>query len=195
MNTEIRCASDEELSGIIAESASEEACTELFRRYSKRIYLWCYNYTHDEEEAVDLTQEIFIKIFRNIAKFSGLSMFSTWAYRVTSNHCLSELAKKREQWRRRLLSVDADGVPDPVDNQFDRELGLVGDLERILASAREFIPGDELEVFILHYRDGMTVNEITKILGCENITGARTLLQNARRKFKRLIEHEGFGNG
>lgn len=194
MRAEIRAATDEELSAFVSEHASEDACTELFHRYGKRIYLWCYNYTHDEEEAVDLSQEVFIKIFRNIGKFSGLSQFSTWAYRVTSNHCLGELSKKGTQWRRRMLSIDSDGVPDPVDDGFAGGLDLWGDLERILGSAREFLAEDELEAFVLHYRDGMTVREVTRILGCENVTGARALIQNARRKFKRLLEEKGLRN-
>lgn len=187
--------SDEELSAYIAESPSEAACTELFRRYNRKIYLWCFNYTHDTEEAVDLTQDIFVKLFRNIDRFSGLSKFSTWVYQVTRNHCFGELSKKRSQWRKRMLSIDgADAVDvfDRADGEIFEVLDMGGDLEKILAAARNVLRGDEIEAFVLHYRDGLTVNEITKTLHCDNITGARTLIQNARRKFRRLIEERGF---
>lgn len=194
VRADIGTASDEELSAYIAEEPSEEACTELFHRYNKRIYLWCFNYTHDMEEAIDCAQEIFIKIFKNISKFSHLSRFSTWAYQVTRNHCLGRLTSKREQWWRRLQSIDDEWTFDKVEEETFKEVELEGDLERILRAADGIMKDDELEAFVLHYREGLAVDEITKVLGCENVTGARTLIQNARRKFRRLIKEKGFSN-
>ena len=191
MRTDIRAVTDEELTGYIAGHANEEACTELFRRYNKRIYLWCFNYTHDPEEAVDQAQEIFIKLFRNIGKYEGRSSFSTWAYQITRNHCIGELSRKRTQWRKRLLSTDEEGTPQLADKSIYETLDLEEDIGRILEAAKGIIKDEELEAFILHYREGMSVKEITKLLGCENVTGARTLIQNARRKFKRLVEEKG----
>lgn len=194
MRADIRAVTDEELTGYIAGHASEDACTELFRRYNKRIYLWCFNYTHDAEEAVDLAQEIFIKLFRNIGKYEGRSSFSTWAYQVARNHCIGELSRRRTQWRKRLLSTDEEGTPQLADENIYETLDIEEDIGRILEAAKGIIKDEELEAFILHYREGMTVKEITKLLGCENVTGARTLIQNARRKFKRLIEEKGLSN-
>jgi RNA polymerase sigma-70 factor (ECF subfamily) len=184
--------SDEDLSVRIAKRATEDACTELFRRYNRKIYLWCFNYTHDTEEAVDLTQDIFIKLFKNIGQFSGLSKFSTWVYQITRNHCLGELTKKRNQWRKRMLTIDGEGAGEIADNDVYQALDARGDLERILDVAKGVLKEDELEAFVLHYREGHTVKEITKTLRCENVTGARTLIQNARRKLTRLIEERGF---
>jgi RNA polymerase sigma-70 factor (ECF subfamily) len=184
--------SDEQLSASIAAEASEAACTELFRRYNQKIYFWCFNYTHDEEEAVDLTQDIFIKVFKNIGSFSGLSKFSTWFYQVTRNHCLGELAKKRTQWRKKLLSIDGEDAIQLADDDVYAALDVGGDLERIINVAKDAMAEEELEAFVLHYREGLTVKEITEILHCENVTGARTLIQNARRKFRRIIDEKGF---
>jgi RNA polymerase sigma-70 factor (ECF subfamily) len=194
LRTRLDDATDEELTARIARQPDEDACAELFRRYSKRIYLWCFRYTHDENESVDLAQEIFIKIFRNISLFSGRSRFSTWAYQVARNHCLGELAKKRHAWRRRMVAVEGSAEAVLADRGTFERLDHEEDLRRILDAAREVMGPDELEAFILHYREGLTVNEITRMLGCENVTGARTLIQNARRKFKRLIESGGFSD-
>jgi RNA polymerase sigma-70 factor (ECF subfamily) len=192
MKEHLNAVSDEQLSALIAGAATEEVCSELFRRYNKKIYLWCFNYTHDPEDAVDLTQDIFIKIFRNIGQFSGLSRFSTWVYQITRNHCLGELAKKRNQWRKRLVSLDGDETLQPADERAWATLETEGDLDRIMEAAGEVMQTDELDAFVLHYREGLTVKEITRTLGCENVTGARTLIQNARRKFRRIIEEKGF---
>lgn len=192
VRADFEAVSDEQLSARIAEEASEPDCNELFRRYNQKIYLWCFNYTHDEEEAVDLTQDIFIKVFKNIGSFSGLSKFSTWVYQVTRNHCLGELAKKRTQWRKKTLSIDGDDAIQLADGDVYAALDTCGDLERIITAAKDAMGEDELEAFVLHYREGLTVREITETLRCENVTGARTLIQNARRKFKRLVDEKGF---
>jgi len=187
-------ASDEALATAIAREPGDELCAELFRRYGKRIYLWSFGYTHDVEEAIELSQEIFIKIFRNIRSFSGRSRFSTWAYQVARNHCLGELSKKRVQWRKRLHPLDDGSGVDALGTDFFSAIDALEDLGRILEAAKGCMEADEIEAFVLHYREGLAVNEITKILGCENATGARTLIQNARRKFSRLLEERGFGN-
>ena len=117
MREKLKTADDEAIAAALAREPSEELCGELFRRYEKKVYLWSFNYTHDVEEAVDLSQEIFIKIFRGIGGFAGRSRFSTWAYGVTRNHCLGELSKKRVEWRKRLDALEGSArsvaVADP----------------------------------------------------------------------------------
>ncbi len=190
----MQSATDEALAAEIALAPRDRLCTELFRRYSKKIYLWSFGYTHDVEEAIDLSQEILAKIFRNIRSFSGRSRFSTWVYQVTRNHCLDELSKRRVRWRDRLLSFDEGIGAEASEAEAFSRVDELEDLERILDAARECMSTDEIEAFVLHYREGLTVNEITKIIGCANATGARTLIQSARRKFGRLVEEKGFGN-
>jgi len=190
----VQSATDEALASEIARNPSDELCAELFRRYSKKVYLWCFRYTHDVEEAIELSQEIFIKVFRNIGSFSGFSRFSTWVYQVTRNHCLGELSKRRSQWWKRLHSLEDGTGAEALELEFYTQVDALMDLERILEAAQSCMETGELEAFVLHYREGLTVSEITKVLGCENATGARTLIQNARRKFSRLVQEKGFGN-
>lgn len=185
---------DEELATLLNASRDEAACTELFARYRRRIYLWCYRYTHDREEAVDCTQEIFARIFANIGGFRGGARLSTWIYRVARNHCLSLLAQRGRQWRERLRALEDQEIPDAASEIWLRELELSDGLNKILAAARQRLEPQELEAFVLHYREGLTVKEITAVLNCENVTGARTLIQNARRKFKRLTARKEFGD-
>ena len=190
----VQSATDEALASEIARSPKDELCAELFRRYSKKVYLWCFRYTHDVEEAIELSQEIFIKVFRNIGSFSGFSRFSTWVYQVTRNHCLGELSNRRSQWWKRLHSLEDGTGAEALELEFYTQVDALMDLERILEAAQSCMETGELEAFVLHYREGLTVSEITKVLGCENATGARTLIQNARRKFSRLVQEKGFGN-
>jgi RNA polymerase sigma-70 factor (ECF subfamily) len=184
--------SDEALASRIAREATEGACAELYDRYQQRIYLWCYNYTHEMEDAVDLAQEIFVKLFKSIDQFAGRSRFSTWVYQIARNHCLGELAKQRRKWWKRMISIDGDDTLQIADDDVYQALDVAGDLNRIIESAKHVMTQDELDAFVLHYREGLTVREVTAMLKCDNVTGARTLIQNARRKFKRMIDEKGF---
>ncbi len=187
-------ASDEQLVARIAASGCEEACAEIHRRFKRRIYLWCYRYAHDADDAVDLTQEVFIRLFRGIGSYSGRARFSTWVYRVTQNHCLQAIERKGDLWRRRLEPLEDQDV---ADERWAEDLArdfVAGKLEQILAEAGRILKPQELEAFILHYRDGLSVGEITAMLDCQNASGARTLIQNARRKLKRLTGRKGFGD-
>ncbi|MBN1886325.1 MAG: RNA polymerase sigma factor [Candidatus Krumholzibacteriota bacterium] len=194
MNGELKKKTDEELAAMVAGRATEAVCSELFARYERKIFLWCYNYMHDTEEAIDATQEIFIRIFRGIGGFAGRSAFSTWVYRIARNHCLGELAKTRHRFRTRTVPVDDRETLDCADGESARSMELGGDLDRLVGVARRVMRPEELDAFVLHYRDGLSVREVTRILGCGNVTGARTLIQNARRKFRRMIREGESGN-
>lgn len=187
MSREYSSFADEDLVAILADGIVDEVCDELYQRYRQKIYLWCFGYAHDVDEAVDLTQEIFIKIFGALDGFQGNARLSTWIYRVTRNHCLGRLTTRAHRWRQRMLPIDDVDVADQSCSEKLRQAELAGGLDDLLDRAGRRMRSDELEAFILHYRDGLTVKEITATLGCENATGARTLIQNARRKFKRLI--------
>ena len=91
-----------------------------------------------------------------------------------------------------MISIEGDDTLQIADEDVFQALDAAGDLERIIASAQGVMTEDELGAFVLHYREGLSVREITALLQCENVTGARTLIQNARRKFKRLLDERGF---
>ena len=190
MSTGLQALTDNELVSQVVDRQSEAASSELFRRYRKRIYIWCFRITHDREEAVDLTQEIFIRVFRNLAGFDGRSRFSTWVYCITRNHCLSVVTTRKNQWHKKLAQLE--GV-EARDNSFTddlRQAEIAGEVDQLMHAAGRVMKDEELEAFVLHYRDGLSVKEISRTLGCTNATGARTLIQNARRKFRRLTNRE-----
>ncbi|RKZ17249.1 hypothetical protein DRQ50_05205, partial [bacterium] len=112
MSREQQARSDEELAAILADVDDEAACDELYRRYRRRVYLWCHGYCHDPEEAVDLAQEIFIKVFTRIGAFDGRARLSTWVYAIARNHCLGQLSRRAAKWRQRLASLDGVEVED-----------------------------------------------------------------------------------
>ncbi len=188
VNQGLQHLGDNELVVQIVEHDSDAASTELFHRYRKKIYIWAYNIAHDKEDAIDLTQEVFIRIFRGLRGFDGRAQFSTWVYSIARNHCLSVVSTKKNRWRKNLAEL---GGIEAEDTSFAHELHeaqVKGELDQLLLRASKKMKEMELEAFVLHYRDGLAVKEISSTLGCTNSSGARTLIQNARRKFARMVE-------
>lgn len=67
----------------------------LISRYEKKIYNFCYRMTNNKEDAEDLAQEVFIKVYRSLRLFKGNSKFSTWIYRIAYNTCIDKHRKKK----------------------------------------------------------------------------------------------------
>src|SRR5437588_4664121 len=72
----------------------EAAADELFRRHQPRIIRWCCRFTRDREAALDLSQEILLRAYRNIEAYRGECRFSTWLYVIARNQCMSALQKR-----------------------------------------------------------------------------------------------------
>lgn len=185
---------EDDLAALAAETRDEAACAEIYRRYRRRVYLWCFRYTHDADEAVDCAQEVFVRIFRGLGGYQRGAKLSTWVYQIARNYCLSLLARKSRLWRERLQSLDRVDLADGAADRRGRKFEQTESLQRLLAAAERAMEARELEAFVLHYRDGLSVKEISRTLGCDNITGARSLIQNARRKFRRLVERKEFAD-
>jgi RNA polymerase sigma-70 factor (ECF subfamily) len=66
---------------------------ELMSRYERQIYHKCYQFVRNQEDAQDLTQEVFIKAFENLSSFRGESSLKTWLYRIAINHCINHVHK------------------------------------------------------------------------------------------------------
>jgi len=76
-------------------AGSLEAFEQLIQQYEKRIYNYCFRMTNNQEDAEDLTQEIFIKVYKSLHSFKGNSQFSTWIYRIAYNTCVDKYRKQK----------------------------------------------------------------------------------------------------
>ncbi len=86
--------SDEQLA--LAARTDQSALEILVSRYVQTVYRFCYGYLHDRAEADDATQEVFVKVWRNLGKFDTARLFKPWLFKVARNTCLDSLRKKRD---------------------------------------------------------------------------------------------------
>ena len=159
---------------------SKRAASALLGRYRRRVLAWCLQYARQPEAALDLAQEVLIAAYRNLASYQGRGGFGTWLFAIARNRCISEL-------RRPSLLRDPEVDPDTVvvatgepNGAFDGRLAE----REILEILDRKLDRVEQDAIWLRYFEGMPVEMISHLLHLENPSGARGVLQRARRKLR-----------
>jgi RNA polymerase sigma-70 factor (ECF subfamily) len=133
----------------------------LMRAYQQRVYWHVRKMVIDHDDADDLTQEIFIKIFRYIDKFREDSQFYTWIYRIATNECLSYLQRKKRKFFLPIRDVSAE-----LSNKIDNASHITGEEIQIkLQKALLKLPDKQRLVFNMKYFDDMAYEQISEITG------------------------------
>jgi RNA polymerase sigma-70 factor (ECF subfamily) len=156
---------------------------ELFGRYDERLYAWSFRFSRDHDKALDLAQEAQLEAFRSLGSFEGRSRFSTWLFTIARFRCLRTL---RRPDLLRDEGPDPDTLPDAGD-PVGAELEAREDDERMIALLREALDARERQALWLRCGEGMPVETITQVLGLDSASGARGLLQTARRKLRAAL--------
>ncbi len=166
------------------------AFEELVARHRDKIYARAYSMVRSEEEALDLSQEAWIKAWQRLKQFQGDSSFATWMTRVTINVCLDYLRKKKRERAESIEQLDEElggverqmpvDVPDPLEG-LDRE-----ELRARIDVALGQLSETHRTSLILHEFEGLEYKEIAKRMEC-SIGTVMSRLFYARRKMASLL--------
>ncbi len=164
----------------------------LFRRYQTRVAAWCLRISGRREEAADLAQEVFVRVYERLDTFRFESSFATWLYLVTRSVTINRSISNR---RRDADSIDEEGFLEPAapGPSVEEEVGqalLVGQLRAAIASDLEPL---EARILHLHFVDGLTLAAIDQLLELGNKSGARAYLVAAKRKLQRSFKTSAVG--
>jgi RNA polymerase sigma-70 factor (ECF subfamily) len=174
-----------------AQAGNIEALSIIYEKYSRRVFNLCLRMIRDRSDAEDLTQDVFVQLFRKIHTFRGQAAFSTWLHRLAVNMVLMEI-RSRKSHRYSLVPIEAKSEDDDnMHEMFGREdNNLRGSLDRILLQdALEELPPGYRVVFLLHDVHGYEHQEIAEILSC-SVGNCKSQLHKARLKLRKLIENE-----
>jgi RNA polymerase sigma-70 factor (ECF subfamily) len=169
-----------------AAAGDMQAFDELYQRHSRRVYSLCLRMTGNVSEAEDLTQEVFIQLFRKIGSFRGESAFTTWLHRLTVNQVLMHFRKR---------SVKLEQTTDEGDTPVQIVRGTENPnampvVDRIaLDKAIKQLPPGYRTVFILHDIEGHEHEEIARMLGC-SVGTSKSQLHKARMKLRVLLRQQ-----
>lgn len=164
--------------------AGRAAASELFARYQKRVYLWCLRYTRERERALDLSQDVFARAWKALPGYAWRSTFSWWLFVIARNCCLNAVTAPSLV---RDDAADLDALPAPTLDPAD---AFEQALDERAAHRLLMEHLDEQERLALWMRcfERLPIETITESLGLANATGARGLLQRARRKLRAALD-------
>ena len=135
----------------------EDAFREVLRRFQSRIYAYVRNMVVSREDADDITQMVFIKIWKNLGGFRAESKLSTWIYRIASNETISFLRKKRPEIdfdSAQMFMVDALQQDDSISEK---------EIEAKLQKALCYLPFKQKLVFVLRYFEDLPYEDISDL--------------------------------
>jgi RNA polymerase sigma-70 factor (ECF subfamily) len=162
--------------------AGREAAGELLRRYRRAVYLWCFRYVRDHERALDMAQDVLLSAYQRMGEFEGRSAFSSWLFVIARNRCFNEM---RNDARRENVDLETfESADASIEERIEKEIQG----RRLAAAASRVLDMTEQRAIWLRYSERMPVDEITMILKLDHKTGARAVLQRARRKLKSALE-------
>ncbi len=154
--------SDTELIARFLAEQNPHYFAQIYRRYAGKVYAKCLSMLQNEAWARDAVQDIFIKVFLSLSRFSEKSAFSTWLYSITYNYCIDLLRRRKKLPV--LLAEDVGRLGDaPVPEVPDSVL-LEMKQERLEAVLRHLSEGDRV-ILLMKYLDDMPIKDMAQLFG------------------------------
>ena len=164
----------------------EESFRQLVDKYQRRTYWIAFNMLSNYETAREISQEAFIRVYRNIARFDVKKNFYTWLYQIVVNLCIDRMRKLSHG-----KSVNLDGVGGLADPHLGpSESGQKTELRGRVHQALDRLPPKYKAVLTLRDIQGFSCEEISEIVDCTNAT-VRWRLHRARKLFKAIWDGKG----
>ncbi len=174
---------------ISAQNGNITAFEQLIYNYDKKVLSLALKYVGNQEDARDIYQDVFIRVFKGLKNFQFRSEFSTWLYRIVTNVCLTHRTniKKRE-----FVSIHPDedqdenentkqGIEIMDDNPAPDRIVDSTEISEQINQALESLPARQKMIFILKHYEGYKLREIAEILKCGEGTIKKYLFEAVRR--------------
>jgi RNA polymerase sigma-70 factor (ECF subfamily) len=152
-------------------------------------------FVRDSDDAKDVYQEVFIRVYRSLKNFEFRSEFSTWIFRITTNVCLTYKSRKKEQF---MVPLQEEFEEDNFqirkfelisDEKSPEEESLSKDLQNFIGNAVDSLSERQRITFVLKHYEGYKIREIAEMLNCKEGTVKKYLfdaIKNLRKKLKPL---------
>jgi RNA polymerase sigma-70 factor (ECF subfamily) len=189
-------ASEEERDSDLIErylAGSEEAFNRLVTRHQRRAVNLAYRFLGNYEDACDIAQDAFVRLYRSLRRFKGDCSFRTWLYKIILNLCRNKYRWKKRRGEFAKVSVDHPGgdnnetpmeIPDAslsVERQIRRK-----EMRSRIEESLSRLPGDYREILVLRHMEGLSYSDICGLLGCAEGT-VKSRLHRARVEIRKLL--------
>src|SRR4051812_17756402 len=183
---EMNHLSDQELMRIV-QGGDLSPASEIYDRYSGRIYNFAFRFLKNSEAAEDAVQEVFVKMIRHANQFHGDAKLSTWLFSITANWCRDYLRKadnKAKETEEVLIAL-----PAPLEHGPDRTLER-RESEQLVRRALQELTPEQREAILLSRYQGLSYAEIAQIAGCSE-GAVKTRVFRAMETLKKTLAGSG----
>lgn len=181
---------DEKTMVTLAKSGDHAAFEEIVRQYEKKLYSIAYRYTGSEQDALDICQETFIRVYRFIGGFQETSGFSTWIYRICTNVCKDSVTRRQRRGESSLDLQDEEGeefeLPVSDDRYSPERIIEQQELRRDLQAGIDALSPNHREIVVLRDVEGLSYEKISEVLGLE-IGTVKSRLNRGREQLRNFL--------
>lgn len=166
-------------------AGDKQAYAHIINNYKNQLYATILRMTKNPQDAQDLVQDAFIKVYRNLEKYDASGSFSSWLYRVAINHCMDEFRKKRYAMTQ--IEIDEERVVEPNHPEL---VFLKKEKSRQLERLIGTLPEDERLIILLRYVNEISYEEIGEVMDVP-LSTVRNKLHRAKKKMRETVKREG----
>lgn len=181
---------DEKTMVTLAKCGDHAAFEEIVRLYEKKLYAIAYRYTGSEQDALDVCQETFIRVYRFIGGFQESSGFSTWIYRICANVCKDTVARRQRRGETSLDLQDEEGeefeLPVADDRYSPEHILEQKEIRKNLRDGIAALAEHHREIIILRDVEGLSYEKIGQVLGLE-IGTVKSRLARGREQLRNFL--------
>lgn len=176
-------SSDEELISSFI-NGDQNAFNFIVRKYQKKVYWIIRKMVLDHDDADDITQEVFLKVYRSLSDFRGESKFFTYLYKIAVNYSINHLNRNKKINSRK---SDIDNSFIRSDDKTADEIMISQDRTKLLEEAIDTLPAQQRAVFLLRYYDNHSYEEISNILN-KSAGGMKANYFHAIKKLEKFLK-------
>jgi len=173
-----------------ARTGDTVAFDELITRHRERIYMHTYQIIRNEEDALDLTQETFIRAWKSLTRFDGKSSFSSWLYRIATNAAIDLFRKRQSHPQTEIdvgpMKIDAASHTTPSQAEMPGEGIDRAEIRRRVEDAIAQLSPEHRAVIVLKEIDDLSYEEIAQRVGC-SLGTVMSRIFYARKKLQTLL--------
>jgi RNA polymerase sigma-70 factor (ECF subfamily) len=172
---------------LIAEirAGSAEAFEDLMKRYQALVYRTCFGYTRDRDDAMDVTQEVFVKVYERIESFRGSGSFKGWLLRIAHNESLNWIrGRARHGEHDRLTEANAPELEARQEADLSRQ-----ESRSIIGAAMLHLNPKQRKALTLRYFERRPISEIASLLECTEGTAKNILFRSLQKLRERMVPH------
>jgi RNA polymerase sigma-70 factor (ECF subfamily) len=167
------------------ETTREQAFTQLVRKYQERLYWHIRRLVAEHEDTNDILQNVFIKVWKNLAEFRGEANLYTWLYRIATNESLTWIEQQKKR-----ASLSLDNEENPIAEKLAAQKGFdANKLEWRLQQGIQALPEKQRIVFCLRYYDEMPYEEMSSVLDT-SVGALKASYHHAVKKIEAFIRQD-----